>query len=94
MLDFLKWTWAFNRSCNSKHVAKSIPVIKDIAVLSQELYDDIKARENFRFHYEKKGLFMLCKTQKGLEKEIKVAGLAKEQGLDVEVLDSEGLKKS
>ena len=21
--DFLKWTWAFNKSCNSKHVAKA-----------------------------------------------------------------------
>jgi D-amino-acid dehydrogenase len=91
-LDFLKWTWAFNKSCNSKHVAKSIPVIKDIAVLSQELYDDIKTSENFRFHYEKKGLLMLCKTQKGLAKEIKVADLAKEQGLEVDVLDSNGLK--
>ncbi|NNC70837.1 MAG: FAD-dependent oxidoreductase [Flavobacteriaceae bacterium] len=90
--DFIRWTWAFNRSCNSKHVTKSIPVIRDIAVLSQELYDDFKAMENFRFHYEKKGLFMLCKTQKGLDNEIKVANLAKEQGLDVEVLDSEQLK--
>lgn len=92
-VDFLKWTWAFNKSCSSKHVDKSIPVIKDIALLSQELYDDIKASENFRFHYDKKGLFMLCNTGKGLEREIEVAALAKAEGLDVEVLDAKALKK-
>lgn len=91
--DFIKWTWAFNRSCTTKHVEKSIPVIKDIAMLSQELYDDIRASENFRFHYEKRGLLMLCKTQKGLEEEIYVADLAKQQGLEVEILESKDLKK-
>ena len=25
--DFLKWIWAFNKSCNPKHVKKAIPVI-------------------------------------------------------------------
>ena len=50
-LDFLKWTWAFNKSCTQKHVQKSIPVIKDIAVWSQELYDDIKQDDAFNFHY-------------------------------------------
>lgn len=91
-IDFLSWVWAFNKSCNPKHVEKSIPVIKDIALLSQELYDDISMLENFGFHYDKKGLFMLCNTEKGFEEEIKIAHLAKEQGLNVEVLDAEALK--
>jgi D-amino-acid dehydrogenase len=58
-LDFLKWAWAFNKSCNSEQVKKAIPAIKDIALLSQELYDEIKENENFSFHYKKKGLLML-----------------------------------
>ena len=76
-LDFLKWTWAFNKSCNANHVAKSAPVIRDISVLSQKLYDDIKTTENFTFQYEKKGLLMLCQTEKMLEEELKMADLAK-----------------
>ncbi|WP_120200335.1 NAD(P)/FAD-dependent oxidoreductase [Ichthyenterobacterium magnum] len=92
-LDFLKWTLAFNKSCNAKHVAKAIPTIKDIALLSQELYDDIKDSEGFRFHYEKKGLLMLCQTEKALEEEIKIAAVAKNEGLDVSTLSSDEINK-
>lgn len=89
--DFLRWTWAFYKSCNSKHVEKSISVIRDIALLSQDLYSDIKAKESFRFQYQKKGLLMLCKTDKMLEEEIKIANLAKANGLDVSELNAKEL---
>ena len=92
-LDFLKWTLAFNKSCNASHVKRSIPVIKEISVLSQDLYSDIKRDENFKFHYEKKGLLMLCKTNKMLDEEIEVAHIAKNAGLEVEEIDLAGLKK-
>ena len=86
-MDLIKWGLAFNRSCNPKHVDRAIPVIKDISVLSQELYDQIKLDEGFNFHYDKKGLFMVCRTEKGLEEEVKVAKLAHEQGLEVTILN-------
>ena len=91
-LEFLKWAWAFNRSCNIKHVNKAIPLIKDISLLSQELYDEIKLTENFKFHYEKKGLLMLCKTEMMLEEEIRVTEIAANEGLDVEVLSANEVK--
>lgn len=92
-LDFLRWTWAFNKSCNQKHVQKSIPVIRDIAVWSQELYEEIKNQEQFKFGIEKKGILMLCQTEKMLEEEIEVAHLAKDQGLDVSDVSTDDLKK-
>lgn len=92
-LDFLKWAWAFNKACNPRHVKKAIPVIKDIALLSQDLYVDIRNKENFSFHYEKKGLLMLCQSEKMLEEEIEVAKLAQKEGLEVSVLDVNALKK-
>ena len=91
-LEFLKWAWAFNKSCNIKHVNRSIPLIKDIALLSQHLYDEMRQTENFKFHYEKKGLFMLCKTEMMLEEEIKVAEIAKNEGLDVKILEANEVK--
>lgn len=91
--DFLKWTWAFNKSCNAKHVNKAIPVIKDITLFSQDLYDSIKQDENFTCHYEKKGLLMLCKTDKMLEKEIEISHTAKQHGLDVSEISLSELKK-
>lgn len=90
--DFLKWAIAFNSSCNASHVRKSIPIIKRIALLSQELYEDIKHVENFTFHYEKKGLLMLCQTEKILREELKVARIAKEEGLEVKEMSVSDLK--
>ena len=91
--DFLRWTWAFNKSCNAKHVEKAAPVIRDITVLSQELYDDIKATENFTAHYEKKGLFMLCQTQKLLDEELKMVEMAKELGLEARGVTPKEIKE-
>jgi len=90
--DFLRWAWAFNKSCTEKHVKASIRVIRDIAVLSHELYQDISKEADFNFHFEKKGLLMLCKTEKMLEEEIEVAELAAKVDLEATVLDREELK--
>ena len=92
-LDFLKWGWAFNKSSNPNHVKKAIPVIRDIAVMSRQLYHDIKIEEQFTFHFEDKGLLMLCQTEKMLEHEIKIAQLATNEGLEVSELNFEELKK-
>jgi D-amino-acid dehydrogenase len=91
--DFLKWAMAFNKSCNSNHVKKAIPVIKDISILSQQLYHNIKTEEQFTFHFEDKGLLMLCQTYKMLEEEIKIAKIAKQEGLDVNEINLEELKQ-
>lgn len=92
-LDFLKWIWAFNKSCNASHVKKSTSVIKDISLLSQELFDDIKKSENFTFHYDKKGLLMLCQTEKMLKNELKITKLVKEEGIEAKIINTDELKQ-
>lgn len=90
--DFLKWTYAFNKSCNANHVKKAIPTIKGLTLLSQEFYDAIKRDENFSFQLEKKGLLMLCQTEKMLEEEVYTAELAKKEGLDASEISLSELK--
>lgn len=92
-MDFLKWTWAFNKSCTATHVKKSIPVIKDITLLSQELYSVLKQDEDFKFHYDNKGLLMLCQSDKMLEEEIEIAHIAKQNGLEASEISIDDLKK-
>ena len=92
-VDLLRWAWAFNKSCKPAHVTKSIPVIKDISLLSQELFESIRENENFNCHYEKKGLLMLCQTDKMLEEEIKNVQIAKNEGLNARELSIDELKK-
>ncbi len=91
--DFIKWSLAFNRSCNAAHVKKAAPIIRDISVLSQELYDDIKQEERFSFHYDKKGLLMLCQTEKLLKEEIKMADMANDLGLQAREVNRQEIKE-
>lgn len=91
-LDFLKWAWAFNKSCNERHVQKSIRVIRDISLLSEDLYKDLRKDPRFDFHFEKKGILMICQTEKMLEEEIRVANMASDIGLEVNELNQEELK--
>ena len=92
-ISLLKWMYAFAKSSNNYHVKKSIPLIKDITVLSQRLYDEIKQKPDFNFHYDKKGLLMLCKTQKYLDSESKLVNIAISQGLNAKMITKSEIKK-
>ena len=64
-MDFLTWAWQFNKSATRKHVEKAIPLIKDINLLSMDLYTAMReSGELGDFQLEKKGLLMLYKTPK------------------------------
>ena len=91
--EFIKWAWAFKKSSTQRKVAKAIPNICDINLLSRELYDAIKAsKELGEIHYERKGLLMLFQTQKEGDHEITTAEKAKKLGLKSNVLDKTGIK--
>lgn len=92
-LDFIKWTFAFNKSCTTKHVTKAIPIIRDITLLSQELYANLKKEEELQFHFENNGLLMLCQSEKMLEEEIKVAEIARQYGVEASEISLEDLSK-
>jgi D-amino-acid dehydrogenase len=62
-------------------------------LLSQQLYENIKGEEKFSFKLEKKGLFMLCKTDKMLEEELKVLAIAQKEGLDGIEINRNDFKK-
>ena len=91
-MDFFKWSWYFHRASTPAKVEKAIPVIKDINLLSRDLFESIKASgELDDFQLERKGLLMLYKTDAAAEEEIKVAEKAKQLGLEVEFLNKQQL---
>ncbi len=91
--DFLKWSLAFKRAATKSKVEKAIPIIKDINLFSRALYEDLKASEDFNFHYQKKGLLMYYKTDKAGEEEWETGQKAIQEGLKVENLSIEQVKK-
>jgi len=92
--DFFRWSWYFHKSSSPAKVAKAIPVIKDINILSRGLFEDIYASGDLgEFQLERKGLLMLYKTDKAGEDEMDVAQKARSLGLEVKNLDLAQLKK-
>ena len=91
--EFLKWSLAFKKSANAKKVESSIPVIRDINLLSRDLYEDLKASKEFDFHYERKGLLMAYQTEKAGEAEWKVGKRLIKAGLNAEMLSKEEIKR-
>ncbi|MFK8058468.1 MAG: NAD(P)/FAD-dependent oxidoreductase [Polaribacter sp.] len=92
-IDFLKWSLAFKKSATAKKVAKSVPVIKDINVLSRDLYQELKDSNQFNFFHQHKGLMMYYQTEKAGEEEWTVGQRAQKEGLKVENLTKEEVLK-
>lgn len=91
-MDFFRWSWYFHKSSTKEKVEKAIPVIKDINLLSRELFVDIKASGDLGdFQLERKGLLMLYKTEKSYQHEMEVARKASHLGLEVSELNTHEL---
>ncbi len=92
--DFFRWSWYFKKSSTNAKVEKAIPVIKDINLLSRDLFEAIKASGDLGdFQLERKGLLMIYKTQASYEHEMEVARKASFLGLEVNELNKSQLAK-
>ena len=90
--DFLKWAWAFNKSATSSHVQKNAVHLRYFTVFSQELFQSIKKEEQFSFHYDKKGLLMLCQSARQLEKELEILSMANNFNIHAKEISKSELK--
>ena len=84
--DLMRWGWLFYRHSTERHVAASRELLRDLNLESRRLFAELSEDEDFGL--VKRGLLMLCKTQKGLDEEAHVAREAREIGLQAEVLDA------
>jgi len=92
-VDFLKWSWYFHKSSTKAKVEKAIPVIKEINLISSDLFSEIKNSGDLGdFQLERKGLLMLYKTEASYLHEKDVADRASFLGLEVSELNKEELK--
>jgi D-amino-acid dehydrogenase len=92
-LDFFKWAIAFKKSATATKVASSIPVLKEMNLISRTLFEEMHTSKDFDFFYEHKGLMMFYKTDKAGEEEWNVGKKAIDLGLKVENLSKEEVQK-
>lgn len=82
----LHWNLRFSGAATEKHVRESIPVLKDLSLLSKGLYQDLKASGELDFPFWRKGLLMLYKSQKTGEELLEEAEIVRHAGLEVSEL--------
>ncbi|MCK0145925.1 FAD-dependent oxidoreductase [Arenibacter sp. F26102] len=93
-MDFFRWSWYFHKSSTKEKVAHAIPLIKEINLMSRELFTAIKNTGDLGdFQLERKGLLMLYKTEEEGEHELAVAEKASFLGLEVSSLDKKALNR-
>jgi D-amino-acid dehydrogenase len=86
----LQWCLLFYRAATKKHVANSIPFLKNLSLLSKSLYQEIAALHGKEeIGLEEKGLVMLFNTKEAAEEEREFALLARQHGLEAEILSAQ-----
>lgn len=83
----IQWCMLFYKAATKKHVAYSIPYLKNISLLSKSLYLEFAEEHDAEdLGLEEKGLLMLYKTENVGRDEIEFAHLASGHGLETEIL--------
>jgi D-amino-acid dehydrogenase len=84
--SLIEWGLRFMKSATPEHVERSAVPLRDIALLSQHLYEQWLTEPGFGFAYEKKGLLEIFQTEAGAKHAEHVVHKAHELGLSDTVL--------
>lgn len=85
--DMVRWGWLFLRSANAEHVRRSAPILRDLNLASRQRYEELAAEFENSFGLQRRGLLMLCRTQKTLDEEAHLAQQAVGLGVPAEVMN-------
>ena len=90
----IDWGLKFMKSANMKQVDAAAIPLRDIAVLSQNLYEqDLAKNPAFNFAYEHKGLLEIFQTEANAHHAYGSVEKAKKLGLDVSLLNFEEMQQ-
>jgi D-amino-acid dehydrogenase len=90
--ELLQWGWKFYKHANQEHVENAMPALRDLSLLSKELYRELNKISD-SFLYEEKGLLMLYKSEKVGEEVVHEGELAENLGLKVDFLSKAELTR-
>ncbi len=85
----ISWGLEFWKHANEKHLEQTAEPLRDLHLLSKQLYDELALKPELNFGLEKKGILMLFKSEATGEEEIHVAHKAQQLGLDVGILTAD-----
>jgi D-amino-acid dehydrogenase len=88
-LDLMRWGMLFWRHSTEEHVQRSIPILRDISLLSKKLFQELAASGEIDFGWHERGLLMLYKNADTEREMVEEAHLANSAGVVAERLNSQ-----
>lgn len=89
----LKWCYQFYKAANPAHVERSVPVLKNLSLLSKALYQEFRDEHpESAIALQEKGLMMIYQTEAVEKEEIEFAHLANANGLQADILTPEDIR--
>lgn len=85
--NLIGWGLKFLKSANAKHVERSAIPLRDLSLLSKQLYQDLAKEPNFEFELKNNGILAFYKTEKAAEEESHLVDKALTLGLDMAILN-------
>ena len=90
--SLVKWGWLFYKNSTEANVQKSIPILRDISLLSKTLYQDFQKENYFDFGWHERGLMMLYQTPAMAHEEAEGAAIANKAGIEAHVLSEKDVQ--
>jgi len=88
--DLWRWLWTFRSHCTPTHVRYAGPILRDLSLESVRLFEELD-REVGGFEWDRTGLLVLHRTDKGRSGVLEDADVAEGLGLEVHRLDGPAL---
>ncbi len=91
--DLLNWGWTFMKSATRSHVERSALPLRDIALLSKQLYEEWAKLPGMDFSYEPIGMMELFKTEENAHHAVQTVAEATALGIEARILGKEELQQ-
>jgi len=92
-IDLLKWGYHFYRHANEAHVEKSAKSLKEVSLLSKNLYQQLAKELTYDFGFHERGLLMLYKTAETEHEEGETAAFANRHQIEAHILSAAEVQK-
>jgi D-amino-acid dehydrogenase len=81
------WLWRFRAACHPDRARRAMPLLRELSVVSLELYRDLARIEGLDFAFHEGGSMLVFLTREGLEHGAEEARLLGEYGVSTKILD-------
>ncbi len=87
-VSLFDWLIRFTLACHPAPMHRAIPTLRDLGRASSALYEQLAALDGLDFGYERRGVLMAYRTQRGFDDGAHEAHLVQQYGGPADILDS------